>query len=99
MEKFGLTEGKYIFQNNEKSNSKKNIPILSTYNRTLPNMSEVVKKNWHILHINPELRNVFVDKPTISFKRNKNIQDLIGDHLIKAGKVARMKLKKQQGKS
>ena len=44
MEKCGLTEGKYIFQNNEKSNSKKNMSIFSTYNRTLPNMSEVVKK-------------------------------------------------------
>ena len=50
----------------------------------------VVKINWincHILQINPEFRNVFVNKPAIVFKRNRDIQDLIGGHLIKNGKV------------
>ena len=42
---------------------------------------------------------MFVNKPTIAFKRNKNIQDLISDHLIKDGKVAKKKLRKRQGKS
>ena len=40
----------------------------------LPNISEVVKKNWHILQMNLEFRNAFVNKPTIAFKRNKNVQ-------------------------
>ena len=42
MENVDLTEGKELLQNNEKSNSKKNIPLVLTYNRTLPNISEVV---------------------------------------------------------
>ena len=33
----------------------------------LPNISEVAIKNWH----NPEFSNVFVIKPTITFKRNE----------------------------
>ena len=57
------------------------------------------KKNWHILQVNPEFHNVFVNKPTIAFKRNKNIQDLIGGHLIKNGEVAKKKLETRQGKS
>ena len=81
MEKVGLIERKELLQNNEEINKKKNIPLALTYNRTLPNISEIVRKNWHILQINPEFRNVFVNKPTIAFKRNKNIQDLIGGHL------------------
>ena len=95
MEKVGLIERKELLQNNEKNKSKKNIPLVLTYNKTLPNISEVVRKNCHILHINPEFRNVFANKPTIAFKRNKNIQNLTGSHLIKDGKVAKKKLEKR----
>ena len=42
---------------------------------------------------------MFVNKPTIAFKRNKDIQDLTGGHLVKDGKVAKKKLEKRQGKS
>ena len=33
---------------------KKNIriPLLITYNKTLPNISEIVNRNWNILQIN-----------------------------------------------
>ena len=74
-----LIERKDVLQNNEKINSKKNIPPVLTYNRTLPNISDVVRKNCIFV---PEFRNVFVNKPIIAFKRNKNIQDLIGDHFL-----------------
>ena len=43
-----LIERKDVLQNNEKINSKKNIPPVLTYNRTLPNISDVVRKNCHI---------------------------------------------------
>ena len=48
-----------------------------------------------ILQIIPEFRNVFVNKLTIALKRNKNMQNLISDHLIKYGKVAKKKLEKR----
>ena len=47
------------------------------------NSSKHIRKNWHILQINPEFRNVFVNKPAIASKRNKNIQDFISGDLIK----------------
>ena len=60
MEKVDLIEWKVLLQDNEKSNSKKNIPLVLTYNRMLPNISQVVKENWHILKVNPEFRNVLL---------------------------------------
>ena len=45
MEKFDSIERKVLLQNNEKSNSKKNIPPVLKYNRTLPKTLEVVRKN------------------------------------------------------
>ena len=82
----------------KKLTARKTLLVL-TYNRTLPNISEVVRKNCHILQINPEFGNVSVNKPTIVSKRNKNMQDLIGGYLVKDGKVAKKKLVKRQCKS
>ena len=62
-------------------------------------MSEVIRKNWHILQINPEFRNLFVNKPKVVFKRKKYIQDIIGGYLIKDRKVAMNKLQTRQDKS
>ena len=69
---------------------------------TLSNILEVVRKNWHILQINPEFRNVFVNKPTIAFKwieRNKNMQNLKGGHLKRWKSCQKEIRKTRQGKS
>ena len=60
MNKVDLIEQKELLLNNEKINSKKNLPLVLTYNRTLPDILEVVRKNWRILHIDFEFRNVFL---------------------------------------
>ena len=44
MDKVDLIERKGLLQNNEKVSSKKNIPLVLIYNRTLPNISEIVRK-------------------------------------------------------
>ena len=33
-------------------NNKNRIPVSITYNRTLPNISKIVNRNWNILQIN-----------------------------------------------
>ena len=45
METVDSIERKQILQNNEKIKSKKNIPLVLIYNRNLPNISELVRKN------------------------------------------------------
>ena len=61
--KFDLSNEKNFCKIMKKITARKKIPLLLTYNRALPNISEVVRKNWHILVINPEFCNVFVTKP------------------------------------
>ena len=87
-------------QNNEKTNNKKNILLVLAYNRALTSKhTRSRQKKLYILLNNPEFRNLSVNKPTTTHKRNENIQDLTGSHLIKDGKVANKKLEKQLGKS
>ena len=80
---------KELLQNNGKINSKNNIPLTLTYNRTLQNISEVLKK------IVTFYRSIL----TLAFKRNKNMQDFKGGHLIKDEKIAKRKLEKRQGRN
>ena len=43
---------KILLENKEKSSTQGNVPLLLTFNKTLPNIKNVVNKHWHILSIN-----------------------------------------------
>ena len=58
------------------------IPVLITYNRYLPNISKMITKNWNILKISPTLQKVFDKRPMITYKRNKNLVELIDSHTL-----------------
>ena len=58
-----------------------------TYNRTIPNISKIVNRNWNILQINTEFHGVFQATLMIAFKRRKNFQEITGSHTVKQGKV------------
>ena len=55
-------------------------------------------KHWHLLHINPNLAEIFQNSPIFAFRRNKNLRDIIGTKLIENGKVKRKFTNKIQGK-
>ena len=42
-----------------KKKSKNRIPLSISYNRTLPNISKIVNRNWQILQINTKFHRVF----------------------------------------
>ena len=65
------------------------IQLITTYNRTLPNLHNAIEKHWHLLKINNEISKVFTEKPIIAYRRNKNIRDLIGSNTIENNKVKR----------
>ena len=82
----------------EKDN-KNRIPLSITYNRTLHNISKIVNRNWNILQINTEFHGVFQATPMIAFKRSQNLQEIIGGHTFKHGKVFKKNLARINGKS
>ena len=65
--------------------SKENMPLLLTFNKTLPNIKNVNDKHWYILSINENLRKVFDKRPLfIDYRRNNNLHQLIrGNHIFK----------------
>ena len=56
-------------------------------------------KQWHLLHINPNLAEIFQSPRILTFCQSKNLRDIIGTKLIENGKVKRKFTNKIQGKS
>ena len=61
------------------------MPLLLTFNKTLPNIKNVNDKHWYILSINEKLQKVFDIRPLfIDYRRNNNLHQLIrGNHIFK----------------
>ena len=66
--------------------------LVLTYNRYLPNISNIVRKHWNILNISRTLQGLLQDEPITAFKRNRNLKELIGSNCIENGKVKRAKV-------
>ena len=98
IKKVDRIERKELFTCKEKNN-KGRIPLSITYNRTLPNISKIVNRNWHILQINTDFHGVFQATPMTAFKRSKNLQEIIGGHTVKQGQVFKKNLARLNGKS
>ena len=51
----------------KKPSTQGNLPFVLTYNKTLPNIKNVIDKYWHILSINENLQKIFdKEKPFIA---------------------------------
>ena len=61
-------------------------------NKTLPNVKQIINKHWHLLQINSNLGSAFEQEPTIAYRRNKNLDDLIGSKKILDDTVVQKKL-------
>ena len=46
-------------------------------------------KHWHLLHINPNLAEIFQNPPILAFRRNKNLRDKLIE-LIENGWVKKV---------
>ena len=57
----------------QKIANKPRIPLVLKFNRTLPNIKKIIDEHWHLLQINPQLKNAFQGKPIIAYTRDKGI--------------------------
>ena len=65
------------------------IPMIVTYNRSLPNMKGILDSTWDHLKINPETHEKFKEKPILCYKRNRNLRDEIGQTRLSRNRVVR----------
>ena len=95
--KANLQEREQLLEEKKKETGT-NISLSLKYNRILPQIKEIVMKNLHLLHINPNLSEIFENQPISAFRRNKNLRDIISTKLIENSKVQKKFTNKIQGK-
>ena len=72
--------------------NKPRIQLVIKLNRTLPKIKEIIDKYWHLLQMkNNKLKNSFHKRPTLGYKRNRNLKKIIGINKILNNKVIRKK--------
>ena len=52
----------------KKKESATNIPLLLKYNRTLPKINGIVMKHSRLLHIKPDVAEIFQSSPILAFR-------------------------------
>ena len=57
--------------NEIKTSNTERLPLTVMYNRTLPELKS--GKKWHILQIEPKLKEIFAEPPVLALRRNKNL--------------------------
>ena len=56
-------------------------------------LRKIINKYWNVLQINPKLQETFQNKLLVVFKKNKDLQEIMG-HTIKNGKRIKNHLEK-----
>ena len=65
------------------------IPLVVTYDKRLPRIKEILEESWSILKINEAEGQKFKEKPLLSYRRNKNLRDILGQTSLIGNKIVR----------
>ena len=79
-----------------KEKYQKRTPFVITCNEKLPNIKQIINKDWDLLQINPNLKTTLEQEYTIAYRPNRNLSDLIGSKKILGGTVVCKNNKKKQ---
>ena len=61
--------------NTNKQNNR--VLLVLTYSKALPDIHTIQRKNMKTLYKSERMKNVFKKIPIVSYKRNKNIKDIL----------------------
>ena len=58
------------------------IPLSVTYSRALPNLKDIITKDWYILQANQNCKETFGTLPIIAFRKGTSLKQVIGTNTI-----------------
>ncbi|XP_067016780.1 uncharacterized protein [Acropora muricata] len=62
---------------NQNKGRKKILPFVTQYNPAIPNLKKILMSKWHHIENQPLLREIYKEKPIISYKRGKSLKDIL----------------------
>ena len=67
---------KLALQKKHKEN-KRILPFVTQYQPLVPNLKQILMKNWHLIEQQPFLSEIYKDTPLISYKRGRSLKDIL----------------------
>ena len=57
--------------------NKRILPFATQYHPAVPNLKQILLKDWHLIEQQPLLKEIYKDPPLISYKRGRSIKDIL----------------------
>ena len=61
----------------DNKNKQEILPFVTQHEPSVPNIKQILMKNWHIIQNQPRLREIFKEPPIISFRKGKSLKDML----------------------
>ena len=57
--------------------NKRILPFVTQYHPSVPNLKQILMKNWHFIEQQPRLNEFFREPPIVSYKRGRSLKDIL----------------------
>ena len=57
--------------------NKRILPFVTQYQPSVPNLKQILMKNWHLIEQQPRLKEIFKEPPIISYARGRSLKDIL----------------------
>ena len=57
--------------------NKRILPFVTQYQPSVPNLKQILMKNWHLIEQQPRLKEIFKEPPIISYKRGRSLKGIL----------------------
>ena len=57
--------------------NKRILPFFTQYHPSVPNLKQILMKNWHFIEQQPRLDEIFREPPIVSYKRGRSLKDIL----------------------
>ena len=98
IQKVDQIDGKQLLHQ-QKRHDKQCIRLSATYSHSLPNLTDIITKHWHILQANQSSKETFSTLPIIAFRKATSLKQFIGTNTIhNNNKLIKTKINHHTGK-
>ena len=53
------------------------LPFVTQYQPSVPNLKQILMKNWHLIEQQPLLSEIYKKPPLVSYKRGRSLKDIL----------------------
>ena len=78
---------KDTFKRKNRTETADRVPFVTTFNPGLPNIAQILRKYFHILHSTERCKKAIPNLPIISYRRAKNLKDILVHARVRTQKI------------